>query len=146
MRQRALGLLSERSDWLGQGVRYAITGGAVSAVYLLTTLSLANFGGLPFQVALLIGFIVAVTTHFVAQRLFVWRHDEAFALPLRQQAVRYLPISLAQYGLTAVSTSVLPHVLGLPTDLVYLATAPCLTLLTFVMMRTHVFHPEERVT
>lgn len=128
---------------LGQGLRYAITGLGVACVYVLTTLFLADVAGLPFQLALAIGMVVAVTTHFFAQRLFVWSGDREFALPAHRQAGRYLALTLVQYGVTAASTALLPSLLGLSTNLVYLATVACLTGLTFVLLRTRVFHPEQ---
>ncbi len=130
---------------LGQGVRYAITGVAVAGVYILTTLLLANVVGLHFQLALVIGFFTALTTHFAAHRLFVWGH-ETFALSVSRQAGRYVPIAIAQYAVTALSTSLLPTALGLATDVVYLVTVACVTLLTFVLLRTRVFHPGEPST
>ncbi|MGI8728811.1 MAG: GtrA family protein [Solirubrobacteraceae bacterium] len=137
---KALGLRATRSALLGQGVRYAIVGAGVAGVYVCTTLLLHHVAGLEFQLALAIGFAVAVTTHFAAQRLFVWRHEPPFALPIAHQAGRYLAITAVQYGLTALSTSLLPRLLGVPTSIVYLATAACLTLTTFVLLRTAVFH------
>ena len=125
---------------LGQGIRFAITGAGVAAVYVVTTLFLANVVGLHFQVALAIGYFVAVTTHFFAHRLFVWGHGPDYALSATGQATRYVPISLAQYAITALATSVLPSALGLPTDLVYLVTVVCVAAATFVVLRTRVFH------
>jgi putative flippase GtrA len=132
-----------KAPWLGQGLRFAITGAGVAGVYLLATLLLADVVGLPFQVALAIGLVIAVTTHFLAQRFFVWSHDGAFALPVQHQAGRYLAITLVQYGLTALSTAVLPTALGVERNVVYVATVACLTGLTFLLLRAHVFHPEH---
>jgi putative flippase GtrA len=123
-------------------VRYVIVGAGVAVVYVATTLVGTHVVGLAFQVALAIGFTVAITTHFLAQRFFVWRHEPPFALSASHQAARYLLITAVQYGLTALSTSILPDALGVPTTIVYLATAACLTLTTFVLLRTRVFHAE----
>lgn len=138
---KALGVRAAESGVLGQGVRYAIAGAGVMVVYIATTLGLAA-AGVPFQVALVVGFGVAVTTHFVAQRRFVWRHGPPFALAARRQAGLYLAITAVQYGLTALSTSILPGALGVATNVVYLATAACITVATFVVLRTRVFHAE----
>ena len=129
---------------LGQGVRYAVAGAGVACVYILTTLFLANVAGMHFQIALAIGFVTAVTTHFFAHRLFVWGHETDFALSATSQASRYVPLTIAQYAFTALTTSVLPSALGVSTDLVYLATVVCVTLVTFVLLRTRVFHAEQR--
>jgi putative flippase GtrA len=129
---------------LGQGIRYAIAGAFVAVVYILTTLCLSNVVGLHFQLALAIGFLTAVTTHFFAQRYFVWRLGSDYALSAARQATLYVPITIGQYAFTALTTSVLPSALGVPTDAVYLVTAACVTLATFVLLRTRVFHAGER--
>jgi len=146
MKELVLHMRSPESGSLGQGIRYAIAGTGVAAVYMLTTLFLANVAGLPFQVALVIGYGVAVTTHFFTQRHFVWAHAQTFALPVGRQARRYLTITLAQYGVTALSTAVLPSALGLPTNLVYVATVVCVTGVAFLLLRSRVFHPEKHPT
>jgi putative flippase GtrA len=146
MKELALHMRSPESGPLGQGVRYATAGAVVAVVYVLTTLFLASVAGLPFQVALVIGYGVAVTTHFLAQRHFVWADAHAFALPVGRQVRRYLTITLAQYGLTALSTAVLPSALGLPTNIVYVATVVCVTGVAFLLLRSRVFHPEQRAT
>jgi choline kinase/putative flippase GtrA len=125
---------------LGQGLRFGLAGGIVAAVYLASTTVLAEVVGLPFQVALVLGFAFAISVHFTLQRKFVWVHDGEFALPLRQQAGRYLVVAAAQYGLTAASTLVLPHALGLPTEIVYLATVAGIIAVNFVVFRHGIFH------
>jgi putative flippase GtrA len=133
-------LLAPDSGILGQGVRYALTGGIVSLVYLSTTTVLALVVGVPFEVALPIGFGLGLVVHFTMQRVFVWRHRDAFALPLHHQVGRYLTLAGTQYGLTAVSTALLPAALGLPTEIVYLATAGLLTSANFLFFRHRIFH------
>src|ERR1700730_478145 len=64
----------------GQGLRFGIAGGLVAIVYLGSTSLLAAVVGVEFEVALAIGFLLAITTHFVLQRKFVWVHDEGFAV------------------------------------------------------------------
>lgn len=135
--------LRTSSDLRGQGARYALAGSVVATVYLLTTSLLAVGVGLPFQVALLSGFAVALSLHFTLQRLFVWTHQAGFALPFRQQIGRYLLTAGAQYGLTAASTSLLPPALGLAPEVVYLGTAPILATANFLVFRYGVFHPKS---
>jgi putative flippase GtrA len=125
---------------LGQGVRFLITGCLVSVVYLGLTLLLADVVGLHFQLALLIGFGCGLLLHFTMQRFFVWAQEAEFALPFHHQAVRYLILAGVQYGLTAASTSLLPAALGLPTDLVYVATVGLLVSANFLVFRHGVFH------
>jgi putative flippase GtrA len=125
---------------LQQGARYLLVGGAAAISYLGTTTVLADVIGLPFQVALAVGFCVGLLVHFTLQRLFVWAHHDQYALPLRHQVVRYLVFAGAQYALTAVSTSVLPRALGLPVDLVYFGTVVILISTNFLVFRNVVFH------
>ena len=136
----ASGLRSPRSGLLGQGLRFAISGGLVSLVYLGTTTLLADVAGLPFQVALPIGFSAGLVVHFTLQRFFVWIHHEEFALPLHHQVGRYLVAAAVQYGVTAASTAVLPGVLGIPTEIVYLATVAGIVATNFVVFRFAIFH------
>jgi putative flippase GtrA len=127
----------------GQGVRFAIAGSVVAVVYLTLTTVLHDVLSLPFQLALVLGFTVAVLVHFTLQRMFVWRHHGEFVLPLHHQAFRYLGVCFLQYGLTALSTSQLPKLLGLPVELVYVVTVFVLAGLNFVLFRGRVFHSDE---
>lgn len=140
MRELIRTIRSPESGLIGQGVRFVLAGGTVAGVYLLTTLTLADLVGLPFQVSLAIGFGVALLAHFSLQRLFVWTHHEEFALPLRYQAGRYLLVAGSQYGLTAASTSVLPPLLGIPVEIVYVMTVAVLACTNFLVLRHGVFH------
>jgi putative flippase GtrA len=124
----------------GQGVRFVLAGLAVALVYLLATTALAYLAGLPFEIALLLGFGLGLLTHFTLQRHFVWVGAGEYALPLRRQAGRYLTVAGIQYGLTAASTSLLPAALGLPTEMIYLLTAALFTVGNFVVFRRGIFH------
>ncbi|HEY2161004.1 MAG TPA: GtrA family protein [Solirubrobacteraceae bacterium] len=125
----------------GQGMRFAASGGVVALVYIAATTLLAEVIGIPFEVALAIGFSLAIATHFALQRVFVWAHADGFALPMRRQALRYLPMAGLQYGLTAAATAVLPAALGVPTEVVYLCAAGVLSAVNFFVFRARVFHP-----
>ena len=141
---RARGLVhtlkAPESGMLGQGVRFALSGGTVALVYLATTTVLAEVVGLPFQAALAIGFAVAILVHFTLQRLFVWTHHEEFALPLAHQVGRYLAVAAVQYGVTAASTALLPAALGVSTEAVYLATVAVVLSANFLVFRNGIFH------
>ena len=128
---------------LGQGMRYALAGALVALVYLLTTTFLAVVVGLPFEVALPIGFTVGLGVHFTLQRLFVWAPVGEFALPFPHQARRYLVLAGLQYAVTAATTSLLPAVLGLPTEVVYLGTVVLIASTNFLLFRNVIFHPER---
>ena len=136
-------LRSPDSGLLGQGARFALAGGTVALVYLTTTTVLADVVGLPFQAALAIGFSVGLIVHFTLQRMFVWTHHEEFALPLHHQAGRYLAAAGVQYGITAASTSLLPAVLGVSTEIVYLATVAVVLATNFVVFRYGIFHAKS---
>ena len=139
-------LRSPSSGLLGEGVRFALAGGTVALVYLTTTLVLAEVVGMPFQVALAIGFCVGLIVHFTLQRVFVWTHHEEFALPLHHQAGRYLIVAGVQYGVTAASTSLLPRALGVSTEIVYLVTVAILVSANFLVFRNGIFHPKPAAT
>jgi putative flippase GtrA len=133
-------LLAPDSGLLGQWVRFAIVGGATALIYLLTTTLLAFVVGLPFQVALTIGFCFAMAFHFTMQRVFVWANSDGFALPFHHQAGRYLAMAGAQYGVASATTSLLPSLLGLPIEVVYVATVLLLPIVNFLVFRHGVFH------
>jgi putative flippase GtrA len=135
--------LSSGQGLAGQGARYALAGAFVAGVYLLTTTLLAVVVGMPFRAALAIGFTLQLVVHFTLQRTFVWRREQQFALRLRHQARRYLAVAAAQLAVTAASTSLLPHTIGISAELVYLATVGALTTVNFLLFRNVVFHPGE---
>lgn len=142
---RLRSLSSPSSDLLGQGARFALTGGIVALIYLITTTVLADIVGLPFQVALAIGFCTGLMAHFTLQRMFVWSHAEEFALPMRHQARRYLTVAAIQYGVTAGSTSLLPSALGVPTEIVYVVTMTVIISVNFLVFRHGIFHAKPSV-
>jgi putative flippase GtrA len=129
-------------DWglAGQGLRFAISGTVVAFVYIAVTTILHDLFDVRFQIALAIGFVVSVSLHFTLQRLFVWRHHEKFALRAHHQAARYLCVCGVQYGITALSTSQLPGLVGLPVEVVYLATMLTVAGVNFLVFRGGVFH------
>jgi putative flippase GtrA len=122
-------------------VRFALAGTVVAIVYLGVTTVLHDAFGVRFQIALASGFVTGVAVHFTLQRLFVWRHHSRFALAVHHQALRYLSMCFAQYGLTALATAQLPGVLGLPVEAVYLVTVFTLAAVNFVFFRGSVFQP-----
>jgi putative flippase GtrA len=123
----------------GRAVRFVIAGGAMAVVYLGLTALLAVIG-LPFQAALIVSFLAAVALHFTLQRVFVWSQRGEYALPLRQQLQRYLPLVAVQYLTTAAATATLPRLLGLPVLRVYIAIALAYSLFNFLVFRARIFH------
>lgn len=145
-RKLAQTLKTPESGLLGQGTRFAVAGGSVALVYLSTTTLLADVVGLPFQLALAIGFCVSIIVHFTLQRFFVWNHHEEFALPLHHQVGRYLAAAAVQYGVTAASTSLLPAILGVSTEIIYLATVAVVLSANFLVFRHGIFHARDAAT
>jgi putative flippase GtrA len=142
--ERVRGLLAPESGLLGQGARFIVGGCATAVVYLLSTTLLAVVVGLPFEVALAIGFCLTIGFNFTLQRMFVWVHHEQFALPLSRQLGRYISVTGAQYGVTAAGVAVLPGALGFSVEVVYLTIAVSLAAVNFVAFRYGVFHAEEQ--
>jgi putative flippase GtrA len=136
-------LRSHESGLLGQGLRFGLAGATVAGVYVLSTLLLVHVLGLGFEAALPIGFAIAITVHFTLQRTFVWIPANACALPIRRQLPRDLTIALTQYGMTALALALLPRALGVKPDVVYLCCVVLLTILSFLLLRARVFHPDE---
>jgi len=139
------GLRTSRSGLIGEGTRFALAGGTVALVYLLTTTLLAGVAGLPFQAALALGFGVSIVVHFTLQRVFVWTHHGEFALPLGHQVGRYLAVAAMQYGVTAASIGLLPSALGVSTEVVYLATVAVVLSINFLVFRHGIFHARPGV-
>lgn len=119
-----------------------LAGAFVGLVYVLGTTFLAVVVGLPFREALALGFTLQLAVHFTLQRGFVWVHEEEFALPFQHQAGRYLAVAGAQLGVTAASTSLLPVVVGLSTEAVYLITVALMTIANFLLFRNVVFQSQ----
>jgi putative flippase GtrA len=95
---------------------------------------------MPFQAALIVGLGVGLVIHFTLQRLFVWTHHDEFALPLHHQLGRYVVVTALQYGVTAASTWLLPSVLGVSAELVYLGTVVVVIATNFLVFRNGIFH------
>jgi putative flippase GtrA len=128
---------------LGRGVRFVIAGGVVAVIYLTITTVLANVFGVPFQLALGIGFATALVVHYSLQRFFVWVHHEEFSLPVREQVGRYVLVAATQYGTTAAVTAFLPSALHISTTIVFFAWATCITAINFVIFRHGIFHADS---
>ena len=138
-------LLSPGSGVVGQGVRFLLAGGVVVVVYVTTTIVLADVIGIHFQIALAIGFAVAMAVQCTLYRGFVWAHSE-YALPMHHQAGRYVTAAAAGYGFSAACTSVLPSALGVPTEAVYLVMVAALPVINFLLLRYVIFHAKPQPT
>jgi putative flippase GtrA len=129
-----------RDQRSGPLLRYAVAGATVAAVYLATPLVLTALVGIPLEVAIPIAYVAAVCLHFNLQRHFVFRHVRSFALSTRYQVARYVVIGAVQYPTAAVSTAVLPGLLGVSARVIYVCTAVTISAVFFLILRTHVFH------
>jgi putative flippase GtrA len=142
VREKIAHLLSPHSGTVGQVIRFGVAGGSVALLYLTVTTVLSQVLGVPFELALVIGFVSGLLLHFTLQRVFVWMHHEEFALELPHQVRRYLMMAAAQYATTAASTALLPGALGISTEIVYLATMAIVTAAGFLIMRLVIFHAD----
>ena len=125
-------------------MRYGIAGSIVAVVYLSIPVALNSGAGVPVEVAIPIGYLIAVTLQFNLQRRFVFRHIEEFELSRRGQIGRYVIMGSIQYPITAVATIVLAHVLGIPQRVTFVVVAIATALCVFLVLRTHVFHPNRK--
>jgi putative flippase GtrA len=128
-------------DQLG---RYALAGAVVAGIYVLGTLVLDSFAGLPIQAAILIAYVTAVSLHFVLQRTFVFHDRSEFALGVGAQIRSYVVIGAIQYAFTFASTTWLPGLLGISAQLVYLGCVGVISLATFSALRSRVFHEADK--
>lgn len=119
-------------------IRFAISGSAVAVTHLGVVTAL-TLGGLPIQLALALGYILALGLHFTLNRNWVFASHHGFARGLSAQGARYLCVALSSYGLTALSLATLPGLLGAPELAVFVAVTLCLGLAGFAVMRLWVF-------
>lgn len=119
--------------------RFAAAGAFITVLYVCVTAGV-RLTGAPWWLAIAVGYLVATSTHFVLHRTFVFRREQGFELSVGQQLPRFVLVVLAQYAVTTVAMTFLPGVLGLPEILVFLAVAGCVTVASFVLLRTRLFH------
>jgi putative flippase GtrA len=120
--------------------RFALSGAAVAAVHLaiVTVLTLA---GLPIQIALVIGYVAAISLHFTLNRRFVFATDAGYHHRLSAQGARYLVVAVSSYAITAACLATLPGALGVPELAVFFAVTAVLAVVSFVTLRAWVFRP-----
>jgi putative flippase GtrA len=122
-----------------QGMRFLLAGGAMAIFYLGLT-SLLTLAGVPFQLALILGFAANVALHFTLQRVFVWPQRREYALAWHEQLRRYLPLVIVQYVLTVAATATLPGRLGLSVLVVFVGITVSFTVFNFLFFRVRIFH------
>jgi putative flippase GtrA len=124
----------------GEMLRYVIGGSFTTVVYVGLTLLLSGPVGASIHLAIPLAYATALALHFNLQHRFVFRREEGFALGRNHQLRRYLTTAAIQYSLAALSTAILPGVLGVDEQIVYVVTALSLAAVTFLVLQTHVFH------
>jgi putative flippase GtrA len=124
---------------LAQGGRFVAVGGFITVLYLCVTAGL-RFAGAPWWLAIAVGYAVATSTHFVLHRTVVFRREQGFALPLSRQLPRFVAVVCAQYAVTTLAMTYLPDLLGLPELLVFVCVAGVVTVVSFTLLRTKLFH------
>ena len=120
---------------LAQGGRFAAVGGFITVLYLAVTTG-ARLAGAPWWLAIGIGYVIATSTHFVLHRTVVFRRDEGFQLTLGQQLPRFIGVVVCQYAVTTLAVTLLPG----PEYVVFFAVAACVTVASFLLLRTKLFH------
>ncbi len=85
--------------------KFALTGTLVAAVYFAVTAALTLLVGAPTQVAVVVGYVVSVTLHFMVNRRFVFASSTGYAHHLTAQGSRYLVVALSSYACTALGDS-----------------------------------------
>jgi putative flippase GtrA len=131
--------VSERRSTAGRFLRFLIAGGLTTVVNFGTTALLLKVAGLPVQPSVALAYLVTITTHFTLQRFFVFAGQGAFALTPGAQVRRYLAVAAVQYPLTAGLVALFVAA-GLPDLGAVACTQVIVTPVTFVVMRTKLFH------
>lgn len=117
--------------------RFAAAGAFITILYLALTGAL-RVAGAPWWLAIAVGYVIATSTHFVLHRTFVFRRE--FALSLGQQVPRFVAVVVCQYAVTTLAMTWLPERLGLPEGVVFLGVAGVVTVASFIILRTRLFH------
>ena len=120
---------------LAQGGRFAAVGAFITVLYLAVTTG-ARVAGAPWWLAIAIGYVIATSTHFVLHRTVVFRREEGFQLTLGQQLPRFIAVVVCQYAVTTLAVTLLPG----PEYVVFFAVAACVTVASFLLLRTKLFH------
>lgn len=117
-----------------------LAGGFITVLYLSVTTVMRTVFDAPWALAIAVGYVIATSTHFVLHRRVVFRNPDGFELSLAQQLRRFVVVVLCQYAITATAMAVLPDLLGLPSLLVFFGVAAVVTVVSFTLLRTRLFH------
>jgi putative flippase GtrA len=122
------------SSFRAEGPRFLLAGAFITVLYLAVVTTLRLLGA-PWPLAIGVGYAVATSTHFVLHRRFVFARPEGFTLSLRQQLPRFVLFVLCQYLATTAAMALLPD-----SVFVFFGVAACVTVVSFVVLRTRLFH------
>lgn len=123
-----------------QALRFLISGAVVTVTNLGLGLLLAGPLGVPIQIAIVTGYVAGFLLNYTLQRTFVFADRRSFALSAGSQFWRYAQLSAVQYAFTALATAILPDLLGVSEEVVYVVTALAVAVTTFIVIRLAIFH------
>jgi len=125
--------------------KFVLTGALVGGTHL-GLVSLMVLAGVPIQLALALGYVIALALHFTLNRQWVFAEDSGYALHFSRQGVRYLLIAGISYAGTAISVAILPGLLGIPQLAAFFMAAIAMAGVSFVLLNFWVFRRVEPVT
>jgi putative flippase GtrA len=120
-------------------VRFLLSGGIVFIVSFSLTAGL-HTAGLPFQLAFVIGYFIAVLVHLQLHRHFTFAGGGEYALGARHQAIRFVAVVVGQYAFIALAVAVLTPLTGLPSLVVYVGAIALMSAANFLLLASRVFH------
>jgi putative flippase GtrA len=123
-----------------QVARFVLSGGVVAACSFLTMTVLVVWLELSAQVALALAYLTALAVHFTLNRQFVFAADSGYALHLSAQGIRYLIVAACSYATTAAAVGFLPERLETSPLIVFYGATAVLAVISFVVLRSWVFH------
>lgn len=138
VRPHRAGRLSARLPRPAVLSKFAFTGAFVGLTHL-GLVSLLVIAGMPIQIALALGYGVALVVHFTMNRQWVFASDGGYALHLSGQGGRYLVLAGFSYLVTAVASAVLPDLLGIHELAAFALSAIAMAGVSFVLLNLWVF-------
>lgn len=120
-------------------VRFLVSGGIVFVISFSLTAGL-RAAGLPFQLAFLMGYSIAIAAHLQLHRLFTFAGDGEYVLGRRHQAFRFMVVVIGQYAFIALSVALLAPALDLPSLVVYLGAIAAMSMANYLALASRVFH------
>ena len=122
------------SSLRSEGGRFVLAGAFITVLYLAVVTGLRLLDA-PWPLAIGAGYVIATSTHFVLHRNFVFAREQGFQLTLAQQLPRFIGVVVVQYVVTTTAMTILPGTLP-----VFFAVAACVTVASFLVLRTRLFH------